>query len=94
MEISTLFKNARRAIKSVITPEMPIGQAPIPAFAWSWAKKTIMVVVPHISQEKTWGLVVPVNIDRIYGINAMKVSKIAILLNKNLKPESIIEPIN
>jgi len=65
IEISERFRKAKKAIKLAMAPEMPMGQAPTPPSASSCAKKTISVVMPQITQVKTWGLIRPDRIERI-----------------------------
>src|SRR5690606_12474431 len=62
MLVSVFFARAMMAIKLAMAPDTPMGQAPIPPLASSWAKKTINVVIPQITQENTWGLVLPVKV--------------------------------
>lgn len=65
MDISDRFAAAKIAMPTVIAPETPIGQAPMPPLASSWAKKTITVVVPQIIHEKKCGFVTSANMERI-----------------------------
>ena len=63
--ISARLMKARNAIYIVIIPETPIGQAPTPPLPSSWARKTMKVLMPQMTQEKTWGFVVPLIMLRI-----------------------------
>ncbi len=64
IDTSARLAKARTATPIVITPETPIGQAPAPPSSAICARKTMKVVAPQITQEKTWGLVCPERIER------------------------------
>lgn len=85
MEMSERFIYDSRATNAAIAPETPIGHAPMPPSASSWAKNTIDVVVPQITHENTCGFVTPASIERIYGMKATKERAIAVALKINFR---------
>ncbi len=80
MLLSAFWAYASQAMYMVISPEMPIGQAPIPPPPLSCARKAMKVVVPHMIHEKTCGLVLFCWMARVYGTKPTNVNAMAMPL--------------